>query len=414
MHDTIAPFAQPLYVMAKPAGSHCNLACEYCYYLEKSRLYHDTPVEKMSDETLELYIRQYLAARPLGAVEFTWHGGEPLMRPLSFYRKALALQRKYGGGRQIDNVLQTNGTMLTEDWCRFLHDNRWLVGVSIDGPQEYHDAYRRSRMGRPSFRKVTEGIRLLNRFGVEWNAMAVVNDRNAGDPLAFYRFFRDNGCRFIQFTPVVERVRAHADGRRLASLADGGKCRLAPFSVTPEQWGSFLCAVFDEWVRHDVGQVFVQLFDATLANWVGEMPGLCTVSPMCGHAAVMEWNGDVYSCDHFVFPEYKLGNIHDHTLTELLYSDRQRAFARMKVEGLPRQCKSCRWLRLCYGECPKNRFARTADGEPGLNYLCAGYRRFFEHAAPYMDFMADQLRRRQPPAAVMEWARGSAVGAEEL
>lgn len=391
--------------MLKPAGSHCNLACKYCYYLEKGNLYKETPVEKMTDATLELFTKEYIGAQTLSQVLFTWHGGEPLMRPLSFYQHALELQKKYACGRRIDNVIQTNGTLLTDKWCEFLHDNGWLVGISVDGPQDFHDEYRRTKTGKPSFRQVVNGIRLLNKWKVEWNAMAVVNDYNADYPLEFYHFFRDNGCRYIQFTPIVERIHMHSDGRRLAHIHDHGHCELADFSVTPRQWGLFLCRLFDDWVQHDVGQTYVQLFDATLANWVGQAPGVCTMSAMCGHAAVMEWNGDVYSCDHFVFPEYKLGNIHDHTLIEMLYGPQQKEFAKMKIQQLPGQCKECQWLRMCHGECPKNRFASTADGEPGLNYLCDGYRRFFSHAAPYMDYMARQLSQEQPPANVMDAIR---------
>lgn len=388
--------------MLKPAGSHCNLACKYCYYLEKGNLYKDTPVEKMTDATLERFTKEYIEAQTLNQVLFTWHGGEPLMRPLSFYQHALELQKKYARGRRIDNVIQTNGTLLTDKWCEFLHDNGWLVGISVDGPQDFHDEYRRTKTGKPSFQQVLKGIRLLNKWKVEWNAMAVVNDYNADYPLEFYHFFRDNGCHYIQFTPIVERIRMHSDGRHLAHIQDRDHCEMADFSVTPRQWGKFLCRLFDDWVQHDVGQTYVQLFDATLANWVGEAPGVCTMSDMCGHAAVMEWNGDVYSCDHFVFPEYKLGNIHDHTLIEMLYGQQQKEFAKMKIQQLPRQCKECQWLRMCHGECPKNRFASTADGEPGLNYLCEGYRRFFNHVAPYMDYMAQQLSQQQPPANVMD------------
>ncbi|MGN0036793.1 MAG: anaerobic sulfatase-maturation protein [Bacteroidaceae bacterium] len=402
--STYAPLARPLYVMLKPVGAVCNLACRYCYYLEKARLYDDKPRHVMSDELLEKFIEEYIHAQTMPQVLFTWHGGEALMRPLSFYRKAVALQKRYADGRQIDNCLQTNGTLLTDEWCEFLRENNFLVGISIDGPQEFHDEYRRNRQGQPSFRKVMHGIELLNKHGVEWNAMAVVNDFNADYPLEFYRFFRDIGCRYLQFTPIVERLSRRTDGLTL-STAGQAEAELADFSVSPEAWGRFLCTVFDEWVRHDVGRLFVQLFDATLANWVGAQPGLCSMARTCGHAAVMEFNGDVYACDHFVFPEHKLGNIYEKTLVEMLYSPEQQRFGQQKYDSLPRQCLACDYLFACNGECPKNRFARTADGEPGLNYLCAGYRRFFQHAAPYMDFMKHELLNQRPPAGVMEWAR---------
>ncbi|MCM1108991.1 MAG: anaerobic sulfatase-maturation protein [Clostridium sp.] len=400
-----SPFARPLYVMAKPAGSLCNLACTYCYYTEKSKLYVDNPRHVMTDELLEHYVREYIESQTGTDVLFTWHGGETLMRPLAFYKRAVELQRRYARGRRIDNALQTNGTLLTDEWCRFLHDEGWLVGISIDGPQEFHDEYRVNRQGHPSFVQVMRGIRLLNKHQVEWNAMAVINDFNADYPLDFYRFFKDIGCRYIQFTPVVERIYRHADGRILASPQEGAEAALADFSVTPQQWGDFLCAVFDEWVRQDVGNTFVQLFDATLANWMGVQPGLCSMNETCGHAGVMEFNGDVYSCDHFVFPEYKLGNLHTQSFVEMMYSPRQLAFGRAKRDSLPRQCRTCDFLFACHGECPKNRFATTADGEPGLNYLCEGYHRFFRHAAPYMDFMKEELKNERPPANVMNWIK---------
>lgn len=402
MTATIAPFSRPLYVMLKPIGAHCNMACKYCYYLEKAKLYDQVPRHVMTDEMLERFVREYIEAQTMNQVLFTWHGGETFMRPLSFYRRAVELQRKYARGRQIDNAIQTNGTLITEEWCRFLKENGWLVGVSIDGPQEFHDEYRRTQSGKPSFVKVMQGIRLLNKYGVEWNAMAVVNDFNADYPLDFYRFFKEIGCHYIQFTPIVERFVPHDDGRHLANLQDKTDCSVADFSVTPEQWGDFLCTIFDEWVRNDVGNYYIQLFDSTLANWVGEQPGVCVYARECGHASVMEFNGDVYSCDHFVFPEYKLGNIREQTLVEMLYGEKQKAFGRMKRNCLPDQCKACEYLFACNGECPKNRFAVTADGQPGLNYLCKGYFRFFKHAAPYMDFMKRELLNGRPPANVMQ------------
>lgn len=402
---TFAPFAKPLYVMTKPVGAVCNLACEYCYYLEKAKLYQEQPKHVMSDELLDKFVREYIQAQTMPQVMFTWHGGETLMRPIAFYRKALELQRQYAGGRTVENCIQTNGTLLTDEWCEFFAQNNFLVGISIDGPQEFHDEYRRNRMGQPSFHKVMKGIRLLQKHGVEWNAMAVVNDYNADYPIDFYRFFRDElHCHYLQFTPIVERIHNRADGLHLSS-AKQQEGDLAPFSVTPEQWGNFLCTVFDEWVKTDVGTYFVQLFDATLANWVGQQPGVCSMARDCGHAAVMEFNGDVYSCDHFVFPEYKLGNIYQHTLVEMMYSEEQKRFGAMKHGSLPNQCLQCEFEFACHGECPKNRFARTADGQQGLNYLCKGYHQFFEHVAPYMDFMKAELAAQRPPSNVMEWAK---------
>ena len=402
MNDNIAtPFAKPLYVMLKPAGAHCNLACKYCYYLEKNNLYQNSHHHLMSDDMLEQFTREYIEAQTMPQVLFTWHGGEPLMRSIDFYKKALALQKKYAHGKQIDNVIQTNGTLLTDEWCEFFAKNHWLVGISIDGPQEYHDHYRVTPAGKPSWEKVMQGISLLKKHRVEWNAMAVVNAYNAEHPLEFYHFFRDNGCQYLQFTPIVERLTEHEDGRTLASLADDREIPLADASVTPQQWGNFLCTIFDDWVRHDVGKTFVEIFDCTLANWMGVLPGICAYSKECGHAGVMEHNGDVYSCDHFVFPEYKLGNIREQSLIDMLYGEKQQAFSRLKHTSLPRQCKECDMEFACHGECPKNRFEKDKYGEQGLNYLCQGYYQYYTHVAPYMDFMKRELLAQRPPANIM-------------
>ena len=403
MNDNIAnPFAKPLYVMLKPAGAHCNLACKYCYYLEKNKLYPTAQRHLMSDEMLEQFTREYIEAQTMNQVLFTWHGGEPLLRSIDFYRKALSLQQKYAGGRCIDNVIQTNGTLLTDEWCEFFAQNHWLVGISIDGPQPYHDHYRLTAAGKPSWKKVMQGIKLLKKHGVEWNAMAVVNAYNANHPLEFYRFFKENGCQFLQFTPIVERLTRHEDGRTLASFADKDEISLSEASVTPEQWGYFLCAIFDEWVRKDVGKIFVEIFDCTLANWMGISPGICAYSKECGHAGVMEHNGDVYSCDHFVFPEYKLGNIRDHSLIDMLYGEQQQEFSRLKHSSLPRQCKECDMEFACHGECPKNRFMKDKYGDSGLNYLCPGYYHYYQHVAPYMDYMKQELMSQRPPSNIMK------------
>ena len=403
MNDNIAnPFAKPLYVMLKPAGAHCNLACKYCYYLEKNKLYPTAQRHLMSDEMLEQFTREYIEAQTMSQVLFTWHGGEPLLRSIDFYRKALSLQQKYAGGRRIDNVIQTNGTLLTDEWCEFFAQNHWLVGISIDGPQPDHDHYRLTAAGKPSWKKVMQGIKLLKKHGVEWNAMAVVNAYNANHPMEFYRFFKENGCQFLQFTPIVERLTRHEDGRTLASLADKNEIPLSEASVAPEQWGYFLCAIFDEWVRKDVGKIFVEIFDCTLANWMGISPGICAYSKECGHAGVMEHNGDVYSCDHFVFPEYKLGNIRDHSLIDMLYGEQQQEFSRLKHSSLPRQCKECDMEFACHGECPKNRFMKDKYGDSGLNYLCPGYYHYYQHVAPYMDYMKQELMSQRPPSNIMK------------
>jgi len=393
-----SPFAHPLYVMCKPAGSLCNLACHYCYYLDKARLYEQLPRQErfcMNDHTLQLFIRQYMEAQTQPQVLFTWHGGEPLMRPLSFYQRVVELQQPYlRRGYTVDNCLQTNGTLLTDEWCAFFREHHWLIGISVDGPQDLHDTYRRARGGQPSHFKVMRGIRLLQKHGVEWNAMGVVNSLNAEHPLEVYHFYKEAGCQYIQFTPIVELT-----GK---GLPDGGATpRFAPFSVRPGQYARFCCDIFDEWVRHDVGQVFVQLFDSTLACWAGVPPSLCSMCETCGHASVIEANGDLYSCDHFVFPQHLLGNIHTDTITSMMYSQRQVQFGRDKRDRLPRQCMDCQWRFACNGGCPKDRHCTTDDGDPGLNYLCQDFRQFFAHVAPYMDFMKRELDNHRPPANVM-------------
>lgn len=372
--------------MLKPVGAVCNLRCKYCYYLEKKDLYPDSKNYIMSDDLLESFIEQYLNAQTMQEVMFTWHGGETLMRNRSFYQKALELQRKYGRGRQIANSIQTNGTLLTDDWCKFFKDNNFLVGISVDGPQHCHDVYRKTMDHRPSFYQVMRGLALLKKHDVEFNIMGVVNDYNVNFPLEFYNFFKSIDCRYIQFAGIVEKV-------------DGD---FAPWNVPSEKWGDFLIAIFDEWVKQDVGTFFIQYFDSTLANWMGVSPGICIQAKTCGHAGVMEFNGDVYSCDHFVYPEYKLGNINNRTLTEMMYSDEQIKFGNDKYDKLPSQCKNCKYLFACNGECPKNRIIKTDSGEEGLNYLCKGYYKFFDHVAPYMDFMKNELDNQRSPMNVMD------------
>lgn len=391
----LQPFSRPFYVMAKPTGSRCNLSCSYCYYLEKKKMYDETADFCMSDDLLDLFTRQYIEAQAMPEVLFTWHGGEPLLRPLSFYEKALEMQRRYAGGRRTDNCIQTNGTLLNDEWCRFFRDNGFLVGISIDGPRRFHEPMRGA-----SFDRVLRGIDLLEKHGVEWNAMAVVNSQNADCPVEFYRFFKSIGCRFLQFTPVVERM--DCTHSLMPGTVEGGMMTSA--SVSAGQWGRFLCGLFDEWLRADVGEIFVQLFDATLANWAGVPPGICSLAPVCGHSAALEHNGDLYSCDHFVFPDYKLGNIRRDTITSMMYGQRQIAFGNAKRLSRPRQCRECGFLFACNGECPKNRFVRDRYGNPGLNYLCSGYHRFFSHAAPYMDYMKAELDGGRAPANVMSVA----------
>ena len=401
-------YGRPIYLMAKPVGAACNLRCSYCYYLEKRGLY-DNPSQLMNDATLELFIKEYIASQTTPEVLFIWHGGEPLLRSISFYERVVELQQRYANGRRIDNCIQTNATLIDEQWCMFFRDNNFLVGVSIDGPRHMHDALRRTREGDSSFQSVVRGLRLLAKYNVEWNAMATINAANVEHPIEFYRFFRDElECRYLQFTPVVERISCQSGECKLLHAAEQGG-ELAPYSVTAEQWGRFLCAVFDEWVRHDVGRLFVQLFDATLANWVGAPAGVCTMSRYCGQGAAIEHNGDIYSCDHFVFPEYRLGNIHEESLLSMMCGAKQRKFGEDKYRLLPQQCRKCKYVFACHGECPRNRFITTADGEPGLNYLCDGYYTFFSHVHDAMDYMRLQLEQALPPANVMEWINHSMV-----
>ena len=361
---------RPLYVMLKPVGAACNLACTYCYYLEKEQLYPHHSQCELSDGLLEHFTQQYLNTPGRQPVLFTWHGGEPLLRDITFYKKALSYQQQYAQGRPVANTLQTNGTLLTEDWCRFFKKHNFLIGISIDGPQSLHDIHRKRKDGNGSFEQVLQGVRLLQKYDVAYNIMAVVHRSNGDYPIEFYRFFKELGAKYIQFAPIVERT---PDGE------------IAPWSVQPEQWGNFLIAIFQEWIKADVGQSFISYFDAALANWVGVSSGMCLFSEQCGHAGVMEFNGDVYSCDHFVYPEYKLGNLNENSLTNIMSSSQQVAFGQVK-STLSLQCQSCQYLFACRGECPKNRFISTQEGIP-QNYLCAGYYKFFQYIAPYMEEM---------------------------
>lgn len=391
--------------MAKPAGSACNLNCSYCYYLEKKELYSQTKSFIMNDNTLEEYVEGYINAAVEPEVLFTWHGGETLLRGLPFFKKALALQKKYSHGKRISNSLQTNGTLLTDEWCAFFKDNDFLIGISIDGPEHCHDIYRKSTSGKGTFQKVMRGIELLKKHNVEFNTLSVINNYNVEYPLEVYRFLRDMGSGYIQFTPIVERItRDDAAALHLLSPDDKSNYILAPWNVDPVKFGKFYIEIFDEWVKRDVGTCFVQLFDSTLANTVGVPPSSCVYAEECGHAAVMEFNGDVYSCDHYVFPEYKLGNIHRNTIVEMMFSEKQRQFG-LNKSRLPQKCLNCDVEYLCHGECPKNRIVKTGQGEPHLNYLCDGYKMIFKHMKPYMDFMAEELRNDRPPSNVMDWRK---------
>ena len=408
MKKTIAynPLSMPTYVMAKPNGSSCNLNCSYCYYLEKARLYENRKNLQMSDETLEKYIESYIQAQPVPEVLFTWHGGETLLRDISFYRKAISFQEKYGRGRNIDNVLQTNGTLLTDEWCKFFKDNNFLIGISIDGPEHCHDVYRKNKGGKDTFQQVMKGIELLQKHEVEFNTLSVINNYNVDYPLEIYNFFKEIGTKYMQFSPIVEQIsKTRSDGLSLLPPEGSDDAVLAPWTVDAKKFGKFYITIFDEWLKKDVGQYYIQLFDAALAGTVGVQPGVCIFGETCGHATVMEFNGDMYACDHFVFPEYKIGNIKTHSIYEMVFSPKQLRFGADKRDTLPTQCQQCEFKKLCHGECPKNRIIKTKTGEPGLNYLCEGYYAFWKHSQPYMEFMANELFFKRAPANVMDWAK---------
>jgi len=360
----------------------------------------------MSDETLEKYVESYIQAQPVPEVLFTWHGGEPLLRNISFYRKVLTYQRKYGRGRKIDNSIQTNGTLLTDEWCKFFKDNNFLVGISIDGPEHCHDIYRKDKAGKGTFQRVMRGIELLQKHQVDFNTLSVINDYNVDYPVEIYNFFKEIGSQYMQLAPIVEQMTTtRPDGLNLLPPEGSDDAVLAPWTVDAKKFGQFYISIFDEWIKKDVGKYYVQLFDATLAGTSSEMPGVCIFGETCGHATVMEFNGDVYACDHFVFPEYKIGNIKTHTIFEMVFSPKQLCFDADKRDLLPTQCRQCEFLKLCHGECPKNRIISTETGEPGLNYLCEGYKAYFKHTKPYFEFMANELFFKRAPANVMDWAK---------
>jgi uncharacterized protein len=348
----------------------------------------------MPEDVLEEFIRRYIQSQPSSVVSFAWQGGEPTLLGVDYFRRVLALQQKHAAGKKIENTLQTNGILLDDRWCEFLAGNRFLVGLSIDGPRRLHDRCRRDKGGAPTFDRVVRGIDCLQRHSVPFNTLTAVQRYNSRDPLAVYRFLRQIGSGFMQFIPIVERV-----------AADAVSDRPAEWSVEPLQYGRFLCAIFDDWVRNDVGKVFVQLFDETLAAWVGMESGVCVFRRTCGSAAVIEHNGDVYPCDHYVYPENKLGNVMHQPLESMLASEKQIRFGQDKLDRLSRHCRGCRFLFVCNGECPKHRFMRTPDGEGNANYLCPGYKLFFAHIDPCMEFMAAELRAERPPANIMSWMR---------
>lgn len=398
--------ARPFQVMAKPTGSLCNLDCSYCFYLEKEKLYPGTKNWQMSPAVLEAYIRQYIESQPGGVVTFAWQGGEPTLLGISWFENVVTLQKKYSQGKRIENVLQTNGVTVNAELAQFFADNKFLIGISIDGPRELHDVYRVDKGQQPTFDQVMRGIEYLRVAEVRFNTLTVVHRKNSYHALEVYRFLKEIGSAFMQFIPVVERraTQPFANGLVLLSPNQKADAEVTDWSVEPYIYGDFLCAIFDEWVRNDVGKYFVQLFDVTLELWLGMPPSLCVFSETCGDAIVLEHQGDLYSCDHYVYPENKLGNILDSPLAWLAGLEKQRSFGSAKRDLLPDFCRKCDVRFACNGECPKHRFMTTPEGEPGLNYLCAGYKKFFHHVAPYMEFMGRELLNHRPPARVMEYA----------
>jgi uncharacterized protein len=404
-----------LHVIAKPIGPVCNLRCTYCFYLEKESLYPAGEPWRMSDQTLEAYVRQYVEAQPeiVEEISFAFQGGEPTLVGLDFFRRAVELQKQYlPAGKRIRNCLQTNGLLLDDRWCEFLQASGFLVGLSLDGPEDLHNAYRRDRNGRGTFAGVMRALARLQAHGVEFNVLACVNRRTGDHPLRVYRFFRDHGVEFVQFIPVVRRLRhggAQTGGQEVAGPASAERpatpesvdSLVSPESVLPGQFGGFLIGVFDEWLHRDVGKVFVSDFDQALASWIGVGPSLCVYQEECGRAMALEHNGDLYACDHFVDAPHRLGNIHQTPIAELANSPRQAHFGRKKSEALPGLCRRCEVRFACRGACPKDRFLKVPDGEPGLNYLCAGLKEFFTHIDPWMEAMAAAVRAGRPAAVVM-------------
>ena len=389
--------------MIKPVGSLCNLDCDYCYYLGKADLYGGHQ-PKMSEELLERYISQYIEAVQVPTVTFCWHGGEPLLAGIDFYEKAVALQNKYRGNKQIENSLQTNGLLVNPDWCDFFRQNNFLIGLSLDGPKDIHDAYRHDRGGHPTFDRVMHALEMMATSGVEYNTLSTINNRSAGQGKRVYQFMR-SVSKYMQFLPVVEHTLTTPSGRAAIVPPGTEGAKAAPWSITPKAFGKFMCDVFDEWVINDVGERFVQLFDITLAQWYGVQPSLCAFCPTCGDGLVVEHNGDVYMCDHFVYPEYKLGNIAVEHLSDLQRKPELFRFGIEKRNSLPSDCRKCEYLFACRGECPKHRFATTRRGEKGLNALCDGYKHFFEYTAPYMRQMRQLLEQRLEAKHIIPWAR---------
>lgn len=402
-HDSTGKTA-PFFVLAKPAGPACNLRCTYCFYLEKKDLFGRMQSTRMQEDTLATFVREYIAAQDTPEVTFAWQGGEPTLRGLAFYRRVVELQRTHAQGRRISNAFQTNGVLIDAEWAEFFAANGFLVGISIDGPADLHDAQRVDPAGRGSLAAVLQGLEHLKAHRVDFNTLTVVSRANVRHARKVYRFLKDIGSRYIQFIPLVERRAKAAAPNQLAGPPGPGMSRDAEvtrWSVSPVAYGDFLIEVFQEWVRGDVGTVFVQMFDNALASWVGEGARLCVFAETCGRQLAIEHDGSVYACDHYVYPQYRLGNLMQQSFAQMLDSDAQRRFGAAKRDTLPAQCRTCEFRFACNGGCPKHRFLHTADGEAGLNYLCAGYRKFFRFADPPMRAMGQLLRQGRAPAEIM-------------
>jgi serine-type anaerobic sulfatase-maturating enzyme len=408
--------AQGIHVIAKPTGPVCNLNCEYCFYLEKQALFGSKEKYRMSDEVLSAFITNYITSQPTPVVEFVWQGGEPTLLGVDFFKRVIELQKHFTGTKTLTNSLQTNGTLLTDEWCAFLKKHNFMVGISLDGPKEVHDRYRRDRKGKGTFDRVMKGLRNLQKHKVEYNVLACVARDTAKHPLEVYRFLKDEGVEFIQFSPVVERmpdVLSKRHGLRLAEPASLDKeetqTEVTPWSVLPEEYGDFLITIYEEWVRHDVGKVFVMNFEWALNAWIGNPSPVCIHAKQCGRSVVIEHNGDVYACDHCVYPEYRLGNIKTDKLSEMVERSLQSGFGVSKETALPRWCRECGVLAACQGGCPKHRFSMTHYKEPGLHYLCAGYKKFFLNIRKYLHTMTQLLGNGLPASYIMDAVKGPLV-----
>lgn len=382
-------------LMIKPAGSLCNLGCSYCYYLDKAEIYSGKePI--MSREMLETVIRTYIKTCETPEVTFNWHGGEPLLLGKDFFRQVLAFEKEYADGKVINNTIQTNGTLIDREWADIFKQGNFLTGISVDGPSRIHDKYRRDRRGSATLDKVINAISIMHEAEADFNTMTTINKESERKGLEVYHFLKSIGSRFMQFMPVMEHIR---DGRIVPPDTPGAQ--MAPWSVSDVGFGQFMCDIFDEWIRTDVGKYFVGHFDAALALWCGVQPGTCAYAETCGGNAIIEHNGDVYTCDHYVYPEYRLGNIQTDSLRDMLTSEKMIRFGISKRNSLPDKCRSCRWRELCNGECPKHRFSSSNTGEKGLSALCRGYEMFHEHTAPYMLRMRQLLSEGKSPAQIM-------------